>query len=130
MCWGIDRLGGPNIFGFDLDDVEAGSLPDFVGVELVICGEVLEHLSNPGHFLKRLKKAYPVTTIFTVPNAFTDIGRNSLKTGIEQVNSDHTCYYSYTTLKELLDRHAYQIDEFYWYNGRPLFAEGLIFVCH
>jgi len=50
-----------------------------------------------------------------------------MRGGIENVNRDHVAYYSYWTLHELVTRYGFEITEWHWYNGRPLFAEGLIF---
>lgn len=125
--YGLDRRDGPDITGFDLDAI-LPELPCFKDVEIVVCGEVLEHLSNPGWLLARLHEQYRVPVIVTVPNAFTAAGRKHLENGIENVNKDHVAWYSYHTLKGLLERHGYTIAEFAWYNGQPFTAEGLIVV--
>jgi hypothetical protein len=129
--WGIDRAdNGEEIVRCDLDDVRAG-LPEFPGVNVVVCGEVIEHLGNPLHFLKRLRAAYPgVPVIVTVPNAFADIGRKHMADGVENVHVGHFCWYSWRTLKTLVESAGYKVNEFYWYgHGRPGFTEGLVFVC-
>ena len=97
---------------------------------MIVCGEVLEHLSNPGHFLTALRATYPtVLVLITVPNAFATAGAAWLVTkGRENVNKEHVCYYSYTTLKELLRRARYAITEHAWYGGTPYVSEGLIVV--
>lgn len=127
---GIDREGnGKEVLGCDLDDVK-GTLPFITGVEVVVCGEVIEHLGNPLHFLKRLRGDYPnVPVIVTVPNAFSEAGRKHMENDLENVNIDHTAWYSYRTLKTLVERAGYKVAEFYWYApGRPMFCEGLVFV--
>jgi len=108
----------------DLDDFEA--FPRF-DVDLIVCGEVLEHLANPGRVLKELH-TFDVPIIVTVPNAFSEGGRRSITGGVENVNRDHVAYYSYWTMRELLRRYGFKIVEWHWYNGRPLLAEGLIFM--
>ena len=124
------RNPGPlqEMFFIDLDDVN-GFVP-LCPAELIVCGEVIEHLGNPLHFLTRLRRTYPSTpVIVTVPNAFADIGRRHLERNEwENVNIDHVAWYSWRTLKTLVERAGYAVKEVYWYNGRPLFAEGLIFV--
>jgi hypothetical protein len=128
-CHGIDRHDGEGVVGVDLDDYHA-ALPRVPGVGVVVCGEVLEHLSNPGWFLDRLRAAYPgVPVIVTVPNAFTEAGaRRVMAAGVENVNEDHVAWYSYKTLSTLLGRHGYAVKEWYWYGGRPRVSEGLIAV--
>lgn len=127
-CYGISLEGGPDVLKFDLDDM-LGALPVWREMpEIVVCGEVIEHLSNPGHFLKRLRRAYPVPVIVTVPNAFNEINQQSLREGVENCNRDHVAWYSPRTIKTLLERAGYAIMEFAWYKGKPKFAEGMIVV--
>jgi SAM-dependent methyltransferase len=125
--WGIDRVES-KIENYIKIDVEKEPLPLIDGkkFDIVICGEILEHLSNPGQFLEKLK-VYQTSIVLSVPNAFADSALNSVKKGIEQVNKDHVAYYSYFTLKNLVERQGYTIDEFLWYNGEPNISEGLIF---
>ena len=129
-CYGFDALllDRKDFMQVNCDQVKDHPLPICEGVQLIVCGEVLEHLSNPGYFLDALKVAYPgLPVILTVPNAFSAGGQEWLLTrGRENVNADHVCYYSYTTLKELLRRAGYAITRFAWYHGKPYVAEGLI----
>lgn len=128
-CYGIDvqPLNRPDFYQCNLDALAYDDLPTYHDVELVICGEVLEHLSNPGFFLISVREAYPVPVIFTVPNAMcAGASEWLLKRGRENVNRDHVSYYSYTTIKVLLGRAGYSIVEHYWYGGKPYISEGLI----
>lgn len=127
-CYGIDREDGDGVVGFNCDSVLEGKLPVFDGVELVVCGEVVEHLSNPGYFLDRLFNQYQVPVIITVPNAFSSAAASVLRSGTENVNNDHVAWYSYTTLKTLLTRVGYEIKWHGWYKGKQRFSEGLIVV--
>lgn len=129
-CYGIDGqpLDRPDFTQLNLDEYGAG-IPLFPDIEVIVCGEVLEHLSNPGHFLDRLHATYQIPVMFTVPNAMCTGGIDWLtKRGRENVNRDHVCYYSYTTLKTLLARHGYTVERHFWYGGKPYIAEGLIVV--
>lgn len=126
---GVDRVDGDGVIGFDLDDVSQTTLPAY-GADVIVCGEVLEHLSNPGWFLTRLKRQYAgVPTIITVPNAYSHAGHAHMTKGIENVNRDHVAWYSFRTLKTLLERHGYGGYQFAWYGGQPLTAEGLVVLC-
>ncbi len=126
-CYGISRYPAEGVVGLDLDDY-ASELPKYWGVEVVVIGEVLEHLSNPGQFLAKLHAAYACQKIFTVPNAFNSGGRKWIAKGTENVNVDHVAWYSQQTLRELLSRHGMLVDWWGWYNGEPGTAEGLIAV--
>ena len=121
---GVDRslVPGRTVDVVDLDR-SPELLPADPEVDLVICSEVLEHLANPGRFLEALQAKYTgIDTCITVPNA----GAYSVKQGCEVVNGDHVAWYSYTTMRVLLERYNYEIVNCKWYNGQPHKAEGLI----
>ncbi len=144
--FGVDRQAAPGVKAFDLDAIIAfGSkvgppLPgqvwntttmqfDPLPFDIIICGELLEHLSNPGWFLARVKLQYPgVPMVITVPNAYSSAGSRAIAKGIENVNRDHVAWYSWHTLKTLVERHGFTIQEFCWYHGEPRTSEGLIMV--
>jgi hypothetical protein len=125
---GVDRESNGQIIGFDLDDVEFADLPMLDDAEVIVCGEVLEHLANPGHFLARLRREAKVPVIISVPNAFTTVGAKHLRHGYENVNIDHVAWYSPRTLTTLLARYRFTIREFHWYNGNGPQAEGMVVV--
>jgi hypothetical protein len=135
---GVDREDGDRIQGWDLDDVLDMDLPGYVygpesktlrAFDIIVCGEVLEHLSNPGWFLTRLKAQYAGTpVIITVPNAFSSAGYKWLAKGKENVNIDHVSWYSPRTLATLLSRAGYTYADLFYYNGEGPTAEGLIVV--
>lgn len=107
-------------------DIEPEKVGEFAGsVDVVLCGEVLEHLSNPGRLLDAVRKL-AVPLIVTVPNAFSSTGMQWMYKAKENVNKEHVAWYSYQTLRTLLERHGYELAEFFWYKGKPLVAEGLI----
>lgn len=119
--YGIDKEKGEWTV-LDLDE-EPQKLPKFDDVNLVMASEVLEHLCNPGNFLRYLSSTYPkIETYFTVPN----VGAYQIVDGCEMVNQDHVAWYSYTTICTLLDKYGYKIEEAFWYNGKPHKAEGLL----
>ena len=125
----IDPQKCGNFRCMDLDDIDdPRDVPGpWRNIELVVAGEILEHLTNPGQLLRALKLCRcPV--LITVPNSHTDGGRYFLSKGFENVNSDHVAYYSWFTLKKLVEKCGYEVKDFAWYNGKPLFAEGLIMV--
>lgn len=128
--FGVDRTADGCVVAFDLDDVHAEALPAPAWTpEIVVCGEVLEHLSNPGWFLTRLRRQHPaVPVILTVPNAFSSAAQKWLGKGYENVNRDHVAWYSPKTLSVLLERVGYTQADLAYYNGTGPTAEGLIVV--
>lgn len=128
---GVDRESGERIEAFDLDDVSKQTLPSRAmwTPDVIVCGEILEHLSNPGWFLKRLRRQYAgIPLIVTVPNAYSAGSLSWLKQGIENVNRDHVAWYSPKTISTLLQRAGYTVGALFYYNGNGPTAEGLI-VC-
>lgn len=124
--YGLDRHDGEGIVGVDLDAVDV-VLPTYPDVTRICCGEILEHLTNPGWLLKRLRTAYPSCPIIvSVPNAFSSVCQFHLKSGVENVNRDHVAWYSPKTLEWLLARQGYRIRTWAWYNGQPYTAEGIV----
>ncbi len=130
---GVDRIDADGVTGFDLDDVSLDGLPhtdQALRPHVIVCGEVLEHLANPGWFLQRLKKQYAgVPVVITVPNAHSRAGFKHAEKGCDNVNADHVSWYSWKTMTLLLGRYGYVVKEFYFYGGDGPTAEGLVFVC-
>lgn len=149
--WGVDvnregieqlqRMGIPDLFcanGEDLSALELGDQPD-----LIIAAEVLEHVSNPGLFLDSLRK-FDCEILLTVPNAFSARGHLCMRSGKEFVHEDHNYYFSYVTLKALIEKHGFKLNRaavYYWPSKdeigeemerlislNPFFAEGLMFM--
>jgi len=127
--YGIDilPLDRKDFWQIDLDE-RPEDIPQ-LDVDLLLAGEILEHLTNPGRFLRTLAKLYPNTPlVFSVPNAHWSGQKKHLESRIEKVNLDHVAWYSYHTIRQLTGKCGYGIDDWYWYDGEPLYAKGLIFV--
>jgi hypothetical protein len=122
----VDVTGGDGVTRIDLDKT-----PEELGqfgtkVDIVIAGEIIEHLSNPGRLLDVIR-AMQLPLIVTAPNAFSSTGDGWLARKHENVNAEHVAWYSYRTLRTLLERHGFKIVDWAWYKGKPIRAEGLIF---
>jgi 2-polyprenyl-3-methyl-5-hydroxy-6-metoxy-1,4-benzoquinol methylase len=87
--------------------------------DVIIAGEIIEHLSNPGLFLESLKPLLadsPTKLILTTINAYCAYRFfYSLVMRNESVHPDHVSYYSRKTLTALLTRHGYEIEDFSFY---------------
>ena len=131
------------VWGIDLD-YEAQALPqdssrylrksaeDFSLPErfsLVFAGDLIEHLSNPGLFLKRADEHLEPSgrIILTTPNAFNLFSLiEKVVKGEPTVNKDHTCYFNLRTLKQLLKKNGWKINEVhYLYSLELPFEESL-----
>ena len=119
---------------------------------------MIEHLNNPGLFLNGIKRFMTPDTqlVITTINAYSGMrffvyGLRGRGGELEPVHPDHVAYYSYSTLKLLLERHHYDIADFMFYdignehrphNGKlrnfvsdvcvkiaPQWGDGVIAVC-
>ena len=121
---GIDFLtnaGSKNLYRADLEKLDDVGLDDTFDV--IIAGEMIEHLNNPGLFLNGIQRFMRPDTrlIITTINAYSAMrlamyGLRGQGGSAEPVHPDHVAYYSYSTLKVLIERHGLQIDEFLFYD--------------
>lgn len=139
---GIDlanKEGIHNIIWGNVEEMENISLKE--KFTLIIAGDIIEHLSNPGKFLEGVKQFFSKDTemIISTPNAFCfQRFIPTLLFNREILHPEHTCYFSYNTMKNLLERHGFRIKEYYgctlerlWeniYGIMPHFATQLLFV--
>ena len=121
---GIEILtahGSKNVFWADLeklDDLELDRTFD-----IIIAGEMIEHLNNPGLFLSGLKRFMGPGSklVVTTINAYSAVrfvlyGLRGRRGQTEFVHPDHVAYYSYSTLKLLVERHEMQVETFLFYD--------------
>lgn len=73
--------------------------------DLIVAGELLEHLPNPGLCLTAIGRLLPdATLIVTVPNALGRGVASRARRGVELVHEDHVCWYSPRTIVTLLEK--------------------------
>lgn len=127
---GIEALreaGFRDLYVGDAEDLRAVGLDR--SFEVILAGELLEHLTNPGELLRSLPSlmAPGGELLVTVPSAQSiRIVANTLRSR-EHVHPDHKAYYSPHTLTALLEAHGFQVVEMlpYWTPARvspPLLA--------
>lgn len=156
---GIELLansGAANILLGDLEQLSDLDLDETF--DIIVAGEMIEHLNNPGLFLRGVKRFMNPETrlVLTTVNAYCAMrsiwyglrGKGGL---VEFVHPDHVAYYSYSTLKVLIERHELQVDQFLFYDVgtehrphnrwflnvlndicvriAPQWADGIIMVC-
>lgn len=148
--------GSKNIYEADLEHLDKLELNRTFDV--IIAGEMIEHLNNPGLFLNGIKRFMNAETelVLTTINAycgmrFWQYGLRGKRGKQEFVHPDHVAYYSYSTLNLLLTRHGLHVEKFLFYDvGKehrphnrgfvnllndisvaiaPQWADGLIAVC-
>ncbi len=117
----LTGLGAENIIWADLENLDEVSLEE--KFDVIIAGEIIEHLSNPGLFLKGIQRFMNEKTklVITTINAYGGL-RNVIyglrgKGGTnEPVHPDHVAYYSYKTLNLILKRENLDVREFLFYD--------------
>ena len=93
--------------------------------ELIVAGELIEHLNNPGLFLETASQilAPGGLLIITTTNAFCLRRLIRIPFGTESIHPDHTYYFSHATLSTLVRRFGYTKKEAVSYrlpNHKPL----------
>ncbi len=113
-----------NLYRADLEHLENLELDQTFDV--IVAGEIIEHLSNPGLFLRGIKRFMNPHTklLITTINAYGGLrfAQYALrgKGGIsEPVHPDHISYYSYSTLNLVIKREDLRVEKFLFYDIGP-----------
>jgi SAM-dependent methyltransferase len=116
---GVDqaRREGYEAYVVDCQDQEAVRALCLDPAEVVLAGEVIEHIDAPGRFLDAMHElAVPGgSLVITTPNAYSMLNSLSAFRGLELINPDHVALYSWYTLTNLLKRHGWETTSFLTY---------------
>jgi SAM-dependent methyltransferase len=85
-----------------------------VAFDVVFCGDVIEHLPNPGLFLESCKSmlAPGGKIVITTPNCFNLFNMfEKISKQEPTVNSDHVAYYNAKTLRCLLQKSGFSMSD-------------------
>lgn len=87
--------------------------------DVIIAGELIEHLDAPGSFLRAVKQALAPSgaLVVTTPNAYRPANTLVAMTGRELIHPDHTGWHSPSTLRELGARAGYRVVESLYYQN-------------
>jgi hypothetical protein len=120
----LEGYGYGNLSRCDLERLEEVEKDDVF--EVIIAGEIIEHLSNPGLFLNGIKRFMHAETelVITTINAygamrFAQYGLRGRNGAAEPVHPDHVAYYSYRTLTLAVARAGLNVEEFAFYDLGP-----------
>ncbi|HUF05026.1 MAG TPA: methyltransferase domain-containing protein [Aridibacter sp.] len=121
---GIETLkvaGVENLYRADLEDLGAVDLDR--RFDVIVAGEMIEHLTNPGLFLRGIRRFMDRDSllVITTVNAYCGMrfvqyalrGRGGIA---EPVHPDHVAYYSYRTLRLAVEKEGFDVEEFYFYD--------------
>lgn len=99
-----------------------------VPIQVIICGELIPQVDNPGIMLDNIKMFMDKETILviTAPNPWSYDRVGLIKNGVyesEWLNTFHVSWYTHQTLKQLLERFGYrEMDYGYYYSDREVSA--------
>jgi SAM-dependent methyltransferase len=101
----------------DVEDEESLASLALEPAEVVVAGELIEHLDRPGAFLDAVKQllAPRGALVLTTPNAHALTNVLGALLGRELVNPDHVAWFSWRTLETLLARHGFRVDSVDYY---------------
>jgi 2-polyprenyl-3-methyl-5-hydroxy-6-metoxy-1,4-benzoquinol methylase len=90
--------------------------------DVIVAGEIIEHLFNPGNFLECVKKHLKKNGkfIITTPNPyFFRYLLQIILRGKPNIRYDHTSMYNIQTLSYLLEQKGFKVEYIYWINFSP-----------
>ena len=96
--------------------------------DVIVCGELIEHVENPGLMLEGIKRFCHSQTlvVLTTPNPWSRQRMKLLRHGDPEeswLNPEHTMWFSFQTLKQLLARAGYKctVGDYYFNESREVF---------
>lgn len=90
--------------------------------DTIIGGELIEHLANPGAFLNSCREHLTDDgkLILTTPNVWgIAYLKRLLFSGEVHCNEEHVCWYDRRTLRQLLERHGFNVEEIRFLRPSP-----------
>jgi SAM-dependent methyltransferase len=110
-------------------DAESANAVAELGLEpadVVIAGEVIEHLGAPGPFLRAMPTlvAPEGLLVITTPNAYRLLNFLAPLSGRELIHPDHTAWHSPQTLRNLLERNGWEVEDSAYYRNPAGSADG------
>ncbi len=111
-----------NVANLYVDNVENLTFDsNKVNFDVIIAGELIEHLYNPGLFLQSVKKYMNKNTklIITTPNLLSlKLFLHNLKSN-QRIHPDHTLGFTFSLIKTLFNRFDLTVSN--WYTSNEIF---------
>jgi len=113
-------------FGNVEDEKMMSKLREF-DFDVVVAAEILEHVDNPGLFLKSVKGVMKpeAALVLTVPNGLRHQNAAYVAQGVEMVHPDHNYWYSPTTIQTLMTKNGFHVENLAGYIFGPETREQL-----
>jgi SAM-dependent methyltransferase len=112
---------GYEAYVVDAQDEEAIIALGLKKADVIVAGEIIEHVESPGHFLRAVKSllAEEGELIITTPNAYRTVGFLAPILGEELIHPDHVGIHSIHTLRTLGERAGYKVKKLGYYQNTP-----------
>jgi len=117
----LKSLNVPNCYYYDLYESNDLELENEI-YDVVLLGEILEHIADPVQFLKKIKTKFKNAKeiIITVPNAFNSQNFYNIKAGIEEINTDHKYWFTPFTISKVVTEAGFKLDSIYFVDRSKL----------
>lgn len=111
----LKKIGYENLYVGNVEQINTLGINE--KFDVIVAGELLEHLSNPGMFLANIHILMNDcgVLIITVPNTFAIREQLRAIMGIERVHPGHVFYFSPLTLGHLCRRYNFRVKKYYYY---------------
>jgi len=108
---------GFDVHRADCEDAAALARLPVEAADVVLAGELVEHLTAPGRMLDAVRPLLRPggELLVTTVNAYALTNAVAALLRLELVNSDHVAWYSWWTARTLLERHGYELRELAYY---------------
>lgn len=120
---GVERAkaAGYEAYVVDVHDRAALDALALEPADVVVAGEIIEHLESPGQFLRAVAPLLRPdgVLVVTTPNAYRLAGFLAPVLGEELIHPDHVGIHSIHTLRTLGERAGYRVDRLGYYQNTP-----------
>jgi SAM-dependent methyltransferase len=105
----LRQAGLEDVYAANVECLDKSELPRSARFSVIVAGDLIEHLSNPGRMLESIKAflAPGGVLILTTPNAYGLPNYLRFLRGVFREGADHVQSYSQFTLTHLLNRHGW-----------------------
>jgi SAM-dependent methyltransferase len=118
---------GFEAYAVDAQSPEAVAAIGLEPADVVVAGEIIEHLDAPGPFLRAMRELLKPEGILvvTTPNAYRLLNFLAPASGSELIHPDHTAWHSPHTLKNLLERNGWSFEGMAYYQNPAPRMDGV-----
>jgi SAM-dependent methyltransferase len=97
--------------------------------DVVVAGDIIEHVSNPGRMLEGIKRFCRPDTrvVLTTPHAFGLPNFLRFLLGVYRESNEHVMTFNVPQMRQLLERHGYRLQEMSTCHQPRRSAHGILF---